>query len=557
MRAQAAEGCDEYCEPVELQLQNALVLVPVEAGVGDLSRSVLLNSSSQRIWASIKSGTSPEQIAVEVAQENQISAEQATKDLNDFLKHLERQSFLAATASDVATAAVEQSNDTGPKPTNKDSEARLDAHEFEAVARAVLSAGYRLRFQARGHSMRPWIPDGSKLVVSPVSFEQVRRGEVMLYGTPRQRLVAHRIIGKRDGACLTRGDSSTRLDVVEPGNYLGIVVVVQPPGTSEPLAVSSGLRRYLGWWSGSIYRCVMLVLRFLVVKPLRRSMRSRSLMRKIILFLIRVVGAIFRRLETFSGKVVRRLQVYRAAFLSSEEKDQQRRKLYARKSVQTFTALDENVAAGLTLIEEIMLNRHDIPPGRTLVLGCGPGRECFAFAQLGFEVTGVDHQEGMLESARKESSSRELSIRFLCANAEDYSLPNERFDYIVLFSGLYNMILPSHRRIEVLKNSIRHLNANGRILLTFLSAYHPPAADPPIHKPSWLKAINPDHEDGDLYLINEAVHIFPHTRDLCSEANQAGLAVQELYRDQRAYDRIKNQVRGYVILALDEACGAS
>ena len=62
------------------------------------------------------------------------------------------------------------------------------------------------------------------------------------------------------------------------------------------------------------------------------------------------------------------------------------------------------------------------------------------------------------------------------------------------------------------------------------------------------RAINPDHEDGDLYLINETVHVFVHPDRLVAEARAAGLVVATLFRDQRAYDRKGRQVRGYAIL---------
>jgi hypothetical protein len=63
------------------------------------------------------------------------------------------------------------------------------------------------------------------------------------------------------------------------------------------------------------------------------------------------------------------------------------------------------------------------------------------------------------------------------------------------------------------------------------------------------RAIDPDYQAGDLWLRNEAVHIFPHSEHVRAEAAEAGLRVTHLFRDQRAYDRATRQVRGYVVLA--------
>ena len=91
-----------------------------------------------------------------------------------------------------------------------------------------------------------------------------------------------------------------------------------------------------------------------------------------------------------------------------------------------------------------------------------------------------------------------------------------------------------------------HLSPGGQVLVTFLSAYRGADQAPPARGGFW-QAVNPDHEPGDLYLVNEAVHVYPSSEDLCAEAREAGLEVVAVHRDQRAYDRADGRVRGYAI----------
>ena len=64
----------------------------------------------------------------------------------------------------------------------------------------------------------------------------------------------------------------------------------------------------------------------------------------------------------------------------------------------------------------------------------------------------------------------------------------------------------------------------------------------------WWK--RPDHERGDFFLLNEPIHVFPSAERLLAEAERSGLQTVAVYRDQRAYDRGSQRVRGYAVLRL-------
>ena len=426
--------------------------------------------------------------------------------------------------------------------------AAFAAADWPRLARAVLDAGHTLRFQARGRSMRPFLPHGTHLDVRPAALSELERGDVVLYSLPDQPLVAHRVLATEADRLVTRGDSSPREDRIGAAEVLGRVVAAVRPGQALPVPVSDGYRSGLGLACGWAYASASSVARWSLIDPLRGSFDGPSVVRSTARGALRLVAGLSLRLERGARAVRRPVDAARSALLSSEEKDEERRRLYQERTVQDFTSLDENVAAGLTLIEEVLLARHPIAPCRTLVLGCGPGRECFALAERGFDVIGLDREPGMLDEARRLARARGLDVAFEQGEAHAFALGEEAFDFVVVFSGLYNMILPRERRLSLLRHAWRHLRPGGCLALTFLSRYLPPGMPPPPRVKTVLEAVNPEHQDGDLFLLNESVHVFPRASDLAEEAREAGFDVVALERDQRAYDRFEGRVKGYALL---------
>ena len=75
---------------------------------------------------------------------------------------------------------------------------RLNGSEFHDLAGQILDSGHRLRFQASGRSMLPFIQDGDILEVAPLSGKHVRSGEVLLVETDDGEWLAHRVVNRRN-----------------------------------------------------------------------------------------------------------------------------------------------------------------------------------------------------------------------------------------------------------------------------------------------------------------------------------------------------------------------
>ena len=114
-------------------------------------------------------------------------------------------------------------------------ELRLDDDTFLDLSAEILRQGGSFQFRAHGSSMVPFIRDGDLLTVAPVAPAGLEIGDVVLFRTRRDRLLAHRLVHKSErGSEWTlemQGDARLSSDRPVPGErVLGRVVRVQRDG---------------------------------------------------------------------------------------------------------------------------------------------------------------------------------------------------------------------------------------------------------------------------------------------------------------------------------------
>lgn len=111
---------------------------------------------------------------------------------------------------------------------------------------AVLEKGYPFRFCAKGWSMAPFIRDGDSITISSLQDRLPQFGEIIAFEHPElAKLVVHRIVGKKNGKYILRGDSiiGKSSDVVSPDLFLGHVTAIERNGRKMGLGL--GNERYL------------------------------------------------------------------------------------------------------------------------------------------------------------------------------------------------------------------------------------------------------------------------------------------------------------------------
>ena len=100
------------------------------------------------------------------------------------------------------------------------------------LSRAVLERGVSFRFRAMGGSMYPLIENGDVLTVAPLGRGTLSLGDVVEFLHPGHGgLRVHRVVGRRNGACLVQGDGMSEPDGWIPReNILGRVTEITRRG---------------------------------------------------------------------------------------------------------------------------------------------------------------------------------------------------------------------------------------------------------------------------------------------------------------------------------------
>lgn len=127
----------------------------------------------------------------------------------------------------------------------------------------------------------------------------------------------------------------------------------------------------------------------------------------------------------------------------------------------------EKCSLGLFPDEIKLADRYFKPKGKVLVLGCGPGRECFPLAEKGFSVTGLDFSEKMLEIAEKFNRKKGSKVRFV--KGDFLNIPEEigKFDAIFYSRDIMSHVPSKELRVNTLRKTGDSLEPGG-IILFFL-----------------------------------------------------------------------------------------
>ena len=151
----------------------------------------------------------------------------------------------------------------------------LSGRALVELLQAMLQKGLPVRFEAKGFSMSPFIRNKDVVTVSPLKRQRPGLGDIIAFAHPEtQGLCIHRIVRKKEGAYVTKGDNLSDADerVLEE-NILGFVTRVERDGNRVFLGL--GPERFLIAFLGRRGRLFPLLLPLWKgVRPLvRRSAR--------------------------------------------------------------------------------------------------------------------------------------------------------------------------------------------------------------------------------------------------------------------------------------------
>jgi hypothetical protein len=123
----------------------------------------------------------------------------------------------------------------------KGSDLSLSGRALVELLRAVLDKGAPARFQAKGFSMSPFIKNKDVVTISPLHGKQPGLGEIIAFvHKETDGLCIHRIVHKKDGTYVTKGDNrSETSERVPRENILGFVTRVERDGRRVFLGLGS------------------------------------------------------------------------------------------------------------------------------------------------------------------------------------------------------------------------------------------------------------------------------------------------------------------------------
>ncbi len=144
--------------------------------------------------------------------------------------------------------------------------------------RAAFDKGALFRFTAKGFSMSPFIRDNDVITLSPLCRSPIRIGKAVAYVCSVQnRLIVHRVIGKKGKQYLIKGDNIPNPDCLINKEYiLGCVTAIQRNNKAVFLSLGSE-RAIIAFLSRTgMLQLILWLLRLIIPKPLRRFIRCRT-----------------------------------------------------------------------------------------------------------------------------------------------------------------------------------------------------------------------------------------------------------------------------------------
>lgn len=101
--------------------------------------------------------------------------------------------------------------------------------------------------------------------------------------------------------------------------------------------------------------------------------------------------------------------------------------------------------------EEICRHLPTEKPLKILDIGCGAGFFSILLAAKGYDVTGIDLTESMIEEAVSLAAEEKSNARFQVMDAEKLAFPDETFDVVVSRNVTWNLPHPEKAYVEWLR----------------------------------------------------------------------------------------------------------
>jgi 2-polyprenyl-3-methyl-5-hydroxy-6-metoxy-1,4-benzoquinol methylase len=205
---------------------------------------------------------------------------------------------------------------------------------------------------------------------------------------------------------------------------------------------------------------------------------------------------------------------------------------YTETESLTNWSSPDTVEIGLFPQEADLLQKTGRSKGSLLLLGIGGGREAIPFAQMGFEVTGVDFVPEMVARAVENADRRGIEISPLVQEISIIELPAAAYDIIWFSTALYSSVPTKKKRTQMLRRMKPALKPGGQVICQFNwdSGYSGSLTAHRLRKiVAALTMGNTGYEWGDYFWADrEFMHAFSSEHALQEEFLTAGFRIIDL-----------------------------
>lgn len=113
-----------------------------------------------------------------------------------------------------------------------------------------------------------------------------------------------------------------------------------------------------------------------------------------------------------------------------------------------------------TLIEKIIGEYSKIPVHSILDLGCGTGNHSLRLAERGYNVTGVDRSNEMLDIAKAKAEQKEIHCNFFQSDLREFD-NQKKYDAVIMMFAVLGYQLENEEVLAALKTVSKHLKKEG------------------------------------------------------------------------------------------------
>lgn len=121
---------------------------------------------------------------------------------------------------------------------------------------------------------------------------------------------------------------------------------------------------------------------------------------------------------------------------------------------------DKNYEAECDYLETIFQKFSSQPVKEILDLGCGTGGHAIPLAQRGYQVTGIDRSEEMLEAAKIKSNQANTDVNFQRGDIQNLVL-NTKYDSVLAMFAVISYQTTNDDLIAAFRTSRAHLEPEG------------------------------------------------------------------------------------------------